>query len=146
MHAVDEGGCQKVVEDQKEIVDIVGEAENERLTQCEDDSQEELNKFTSMPCEDPEAIDEGVETEAEEQRGAADPGQPTQAERDAHDISHFPFRPWCKARVRGRAKDAPSRKVKALFAESVLLRVRMDYCFLTEDVDKKAGEHGEDEG
>ena len=47
--------------------------------------------------------------------------------------------------VRGRAKDAPSRKVKALFAESILPRVRMDYCFLTEDVDKSSGDHGEAE-
>ena len=35
----------------------------------------------------------------------------------------------------GRAKDAPSSKVKGLFAETVLPRVRMDYCFLTERAD-----------
>ena len=29
--------------------------------------------------------------------------------------------------------------------ENLLLRVRMDYCFLTEDVDKESGEHGETE-
>ena len=39
-----------------------------------------------MPCadggEDPDAIDEGVEIEAEVQRAATDPGQPTQSERE----------------------------------------------------------------
>ena len=88
------------------------------------------------PC-DPfgdEGDDAEVEAEAEVQRPATDPGQPTQAEVDEHELSHSPFRPWCSACVRGRAKDPPSRKVKGLFAEHVLPRVRMDYCFLTEEV------------
>ena len=73
-----------------------------------------------MPCEDPESVDEGVELEAQIQRAATGPAQPTQAEREAHELNgHFPLRPWCKACVFGRAKDAPSRKVKGLFAESI---------------------------
>ena len=95
-----------------------------------------MEEFCCMPCadggEDPDAIDEGVEIEAEVQRAATDPGQPTQSEREEHDLTHFPFRPWCMACVRGRAKDAPSRKVIAPFAESILPRVRMDSCCLTE--------------
>ena len=79
------------------------------------------------------------------QRAATDPGQPTQFHRDEHNLTHFLFRSWCSACVLGQAKDAPSRKVKAQFAESILPRVRMDYCFLTEDVDKESGEHGEAE-
>ena len=86
------------------------------------------------PCEESagENIDAEVEVEAEEQQVAADPGQPTKAEKEIHEVTHFPFRPWCRACVLGRAKDAPSRKVKGLFAETVLPRVRMDYAFLTE--------------
>ena len=68
------------------------------------------------PCEDPESIDEGVDIEAEIQRAATDPGQPTAAQREEHDLTHFPFRSWCRACVLGRAKDAPSNKVKGLFA------------------------------
>ena len=48
------------------------------------------------------------------QRAGADPGQPTQGEREEHDLTHFPLMPWCKACVRGIAKDAPSRQAKAL--------------------------------
>ena len=47
----------------------------------------------------------------------------------------------CTRQSEGRA----GRKVKALFAESILLRVSMDYCFLTEDVDRSSGDHGEAE-
>ena len=99
------------------------------------------------PCEEgaDENIDAEVEVEAEEQQVATDPGQPTKAEKEAHEVTHFPFRPWCRACVLGRAKDAPSRKVKGLFAETVLPRVRMDYAFLTEDVKKTEGEEGEGE-
>ena len=50
-----------------------------------------------------------------------------------------------RACVRGRAKETPSRKVKGRFAEHALPRVRMDYCFLTEDVEQQEGEHGEAE-
>lgn len=114
--------------------------------QCagEGKSQEECTEeFFCFPCEDPEGIDAGVEIEAEVQRAASDPGQPTKAQREEHDLTHFPFRPWCRACVMGRAKDAPSNKVKGLFAETVLPRVRMDYCFLTEDGDK-SGDKAED--
>ena len=64
---------------------------------------------------------------------------------DEHELSHSPFRPWCAACVRGRAKDAPSRKVQGRCAEHVLPRVRMDYRYLTEDVGQQEGDHGEAE-
>ena len=125
---------------------VVGKEEGNIAVSGEDDSQEEMgNGFLCMPCEDQEGIDAEVEVEAEVQRAAADPGQPTRAERDEHSLTHFPFRSWCRVCVLGRAKDSPSRTVKGAFAESVLPRVRMDYCFLTEDVEKEAGEHGEAE-
>ena len=87
----------------------------------------------------------GVEQEAEAQIPVTDPGQPTQAMTDEHELLHSPFRPWCAACVRGRAKDDPSRKVKGRFAEHVLPRIRMDYCYLTDDVEQQEGEHSEAE-
>ena len=95
------------------------------------------------PCEDPDSIDADVDIEAEVQRAAVDPGQPNQTQRDEHNWTHLLFRSWRRACVLGWAKDAPSRKIKAQFVESVLPRVRMDYCFLTEDIDKESREHGE---
>ena len=79
-----------------------------------------------------EDADEEAEEEAERQRPLRDPGQPTQEMIDEHNLSHIPFRPWCAACIRGKAKDDPSRKLKGVWAESLVPRVRLDYAFLTE--------------
>ena len=39
-----------------------------------------------------------------------DPGAPTQAQIDAHNINHLPFRAWCPACVTGTAKDRPHHR------------------------------------
>ena len=85
------------------------------------------------------------EDEAEVQQGHHDPGQPSAKERAEHDLTHCPFRAWCAACVRGQAKDSPSTTIKGLFADSAIPRVRMDYCFLTEEVEHAEGQHGESE-
>ena len=105
--------------------------------------EETLDEKVRMPCEDTEGVDAEVDLEEEVQRAAADPGQPTWAEKEEHQLTHFPFRSWCRACVLGRAKDAPSRKVRGLFAEAALPRVRMDYCFHTESIEHEEGEEGE---
>ena len=59
----------------------VGEGDNE----FEDrDGSKEIDEDDPIcaPCEDPDSIDDDVDIEAEVQRAATDPGQPTQAERD----------------------------------------------------------------
>ena len=90
----------------------------------------------------PECVPCAVVEEAEVARGVRDPGQPTQAERDEHDLTHCPFRAWCGSCVRGQAKDDPHRKVAGEFAESDVTRVSMDYCFFTEEVVEETGDHG----
>ena len=149
MHSAEEDGGDKVVKGEENFskdaeIDAEGDQKDDKKEELSA-QEEKADDFLCMPCEDPEGIDEGVEVEAEMQRAAADPGQPTRAQREEHDLTHFPFRSWCRACVMGRAKDAPSNKVKALFAETILPRVRMDYCFLTEDVDRTVGEDGEGE-
>ena len=90
--------------------------------------------FKPCDCEMCPIDDEGdeAEEEADPPRAVRDPGQPTQAMIDEHNLSHIPFRPWCAACVRGKAKNKPSLTVKGDFAESVLPRVRLDYGLLTE--------------
>ena len=39
-----------------------------------------------------------------------DPGAPTQAQIDAHNVNHLPFRAWCPACVTGTAKDRPHHR------------------------------------
>ena len=90
--------------------------------------------------DNPDVDERGEEIEAQSQRIATGPVQPTAAEVEEHELNgHAQFRSWCRACVLGRAKDAPSRRIRGAFAESVLPRVRMDYCFLTDD----SGESGE---
>ena len=43
--------------------------------------------------------------------------------------------------MRGQSKDLPHRQVKGEFADSLLVRVAMDYCFFTEDVVPEETEH-----
>ena len=48
------------------------------------------------PDGDQAQVDDG-EVEARAPRAARDPGQPTRAERDEHDLTHIPYRPWITA-------------------------------------------------
>ena len=47
-------------------------------------------------------FDEEPEEDAEPKKVLPDPGQPTQAEIDEHNVDHYPFRNWCEACVKGR--------------------------------------------
>ena len=89
-------GCSGTVEDEVEREDeITGDVRNEVGYQGEVDSQEEYDNFTCAPCidgadESTEGIDGEVEVEAEMQRAAADPGQPSPREKEEHELTHFP--------------------------------------------------------
>ena len=77
-------------------------------------------------------VDDGEE-EARAPRAVRDPGQPTQEEREEHDLTHIPYRPWCEHCVRGKAKRKPSLKIAGAYAAGCHARVRMDYAQLTEN-------------
>ena len=51
--------------------------------------------------------EEGQEEEAETAIPMAMPCKPTQEEIDNHNLSHLPFRSWCKHCVMGRAQSTP---------------------------------------
>ena len=42
-----------------------------------------------------------------------DPIRPSQAEVEEHNLTHLPYRSWCKHCVRGRKKELPHRVEKA---------------------------------
>ena len=83
---------------------------------------------------EPGQIDaEAAEVEGEEgqaPRAARDPGQPTRAEAEEHELTHIPYRPWCEACTRGKAKRKPSLRLSEAYRHSSCPRVRMDYAFL----------------
>ena len=84
-----------------------------------------------------------AEEEAVQPRGARDPGQPTRAEREEHELTHIQYRPWCEACVRGKAKRRPSLRISGAYSHSCNPRVRMDYALLTENEVASSDETGE---
>ena len=83
------------------------------------------------------------EEEAQPQRVATSPRLPSVREREEHELTHCPFRSWCEHCTKGQKKDFPHKKVTGELAESSVVRVSMDYCFFTEDVDAKDDDHEE---
>ena len=62
------------------------------------------------------------------------PGTPTVAERALHEVTHWPYRPWCEACVRGRAVGPNSKKVDESMKESIVPKAHLDYAFLQDEV------------
>ena len=96
------------------------------------------------PEEPEEAEVEEEAVEAQAPRAARAPHVPSQREIDEHDLTHCPYRAWCEHCVRGQAKDDCHSKVAGIYADSSVVRVSMDYCFLTEDVKSQETEHREE--
>jgi len=70
----------------------------------------------------------GESTTSKSQRA---PIRPSKAERDAHEVSHLPFRAWCSACVRARAK--AHVHFHQHHEEEQVSTVSMDYMFLGSD-------------
>jgi len=73
-----------------------------------DDEQEGDHPFENAECDDDDS--DASPDEARPVRVMRDPGAPTQAEVDKHNITHLPFRAWCPACVTGQAKDRAHKK------------------------------------
>ena len=68
---------------------------------------------------------------------ARDPGMPTQEERELHDVTQLPFRPWCEVCVRGRGRDRCHRRIGE---EGDQAKMSLDYGFLTQKCGSAPGE------
>ena len=114
------------------------------------DSEEEPEDAAVVPDE-PEGADvdgevaQGEVQPGEEEAGEAPrclpcPGAPSAAERLAHELVHWPYRPWCEWCVRGRAVGPNSKKVPAANRESSVPRALLDYAYLQDEVIEDDGE------
>ena len=68
------------------------------------------------------------------------PRSPTKAEREQHEVSHWPFQEWCKECVQGRGICSPHRcrdKIKQIHETPTIV---MDYCFPEGRPKKNEGE------
>jgi hypothetical protein len=109
----------------------------------DDDAAEppEGDEGTSIAPEVDNTADE--EEEAQQPLGFVDPGMPTAAQVAEHNLTHIPARPWCDHCMRGKGKDRHHRRLCGAYAESHVPRVRLDYCFLTENTEQLEDEHGQ---
>ena len=76
-------------------------------------------------------------------RVARCPRQPTQKEREEHEVTHCPPQSWCDHCVKGQAKNEAHHAIKGKLGESDVTRVIMDYCFVQEDVEVEDAEEEE---
>ena len=55
----------------------------------------------------------------------------SQEERDQHELTHTPYRAWCRHCVRGRGRNTPHRRRDPTEEEATTPRVSMDYLFVS---------------
>ena len=102
------------------------ESKRARVGSSGDGSLESDRIERNPPAADAEAE---VSFEARVPKVARSPGEPTAAERKRHNVTHCPYRSWCRACVLGRGKDRHHRRVDR--RADTVPRVAMDYMFLT---------------
>ena len=79
--------------------------------------------------------DDELEPPEEEQFGmrnprrVLDPKLPSQREVEEHNLTHLPYRNWCKHCVFGKGRAAPH--YKRTKREDSLAEIRFDYCFMS---------------
>ena len=117
-------------EDDQNGIGEDGEAEGHRDEGQEVQPGEAQEEIAEDEGQEENAMD--AEEEAERPRGLRDPGRPSKSEIEEHEITHIPFRPWCRACVLGRAKGKLHMRLVGTYANSGVPRVRMDYCYITE--------------
>ena len=61
-----------------------------------------------------------------------DPKMPTRTEIEEHNLTHLPFRSWCRHCVRGRGKELPHKRVGE---QGEMPELHVDMCFLGEEKD-----------
>jgi hypothetical protein len=79
----------------------------------------------AMAADDDEVPDEEFGTR--KVKKVQDPKEPSKEEKLEHEMTHLPYRSWCRHCVRGRGKQMPHREGAQ---ESMMSEVHMDYGFL----------------
>ena len=92
--------------------------------------QEEEEEPTSEQIQ----ADSDAVQEAPKSASAPVPYTPTQAEREAHEISHWPYRAWCRFCVMGRGKNLDHARMEAELHHG-LDTISIDFMYLGQNDD-----------
>jgi len=74
-----------------------------------------------------------VEDEVRKPKPATRPYTPTKTEIYEHEVTHLPYRSWCRHCVHGRGVSSPH--VKAEKKEKIGITISIDYCFMNGEED-----------
>ena len=117
----------------------------------EDGNQEEGGGRAREADQRDAGVQEGEQDQAEESaegdnpRCLPCPWNPTKEERLAHELTHWPYRPWCEWCVRGRAVGPNARSIPADKKTALIPKTHMDYAFLQDEVIEDKSEMGKEE-
>ena len=113
--------------------------DNSNTERKEEDEGEQMDKEQGVCLSSGEEAEEGREA-----MKARTPAKVSEEEKSKHELTHTPFRAWCKFCVMGRGKNESHRKKnedqKREDKEIGVPRICMDYFFLGEK-DKEAKEN-----
>ena len=58
------------------------------------------------------------------------PREPSEFEKQKHNLTHIPFQPWCTSCVKGKAQAEPHRRTERIIEDSELPVIQCDYLML----------------
>ena len=58
------------------------------------------------------------------------PHEPSEFEKQKHNLTHIPFKPWCTSCVKGKAKAEPHKRTERIIEDSELPVIQCDYLML----------------
>ena len=58
------------------------------------------------------------------------PHEPSEFEKQKHNLTHIPFQPWCTSCVKGKAQAEPHKRTERIIEDSELPLIQCDYLML----------------
>ena len=115
----------------------------ERFTECEPWARFSLEPFNEPDSSTSSSTNAGVAPDQSDVaaplsedapiRPLRSPDQPTLEERLAHEVSHFPYRAWCRHCVAGRGLAQPFVRGVDRSQDAIPL-ISFDYCYMGDEV------------
>ena len=111
------------------------EEEGDKEQHVEPELKEKEDEENALGQEEAAEDKEHGEEEGEEGRAAKrlpKPQKVSKIEREEHELTHTPYRSWCKYCVRGRGQNMPHMRVKDAKEDGGVPIISMDYFFFYE--------------
>ena len=118
-------------EDKQEVEVLDGSAEEGRDRINEDKVEGTVEEPICGECKVETGGRADVDEDARKPKPAARPYTPTKEEVREHEVTHLPYRTWCKHCVFGKGVSAPHMKSDG--KGKIGITISMDYCFMVDE-------------